>query len=200
MQLQKDYKRFPDRPEPIHLFSESKAYLLVHRHILTKYLGSNDEDHARIRKILQHAFSTSALRDQEAVVDGHILALTNKLLTLTDQKIDINHWFIRMTFDVMSHLTFGKSFNSVDAEHNDPYTEDFFEKMAIYPIFYAAREYSPLNWLLKIIMKIPAVAAVEKEYFQSTKRKVDKRMSKDFPDQVDFMKYVSSPQRACRPS
>jgi hypothetical protein len=96
-----------------------------------------------------------------------------------------------MTFDIMSHLTFGESFNSVDAQDNDPYTEDFFQKMAIYPIIYASREYSPLNWLMKMMMKVPSISAAEKEYFQSTQRKVDKRMSKDFPDQVDFMKYVS---------
>lgn len=169
----------------------SREIPLFYPRSLTKHLGSNDEDHARIRKILQHAFSTSALRDQEAVVDGHIAALTNKLLTMTDKKIDINHWFIRMTFDIMSHLTFGESFNSVDAEDNDPYTEDFFQKMSIYPIIYASREYGPLNWLLQMMMKVPSIAAAEKEYFQSTKKRVDKRLDKDFPNQVDFMKYVS---------
>lgn len=159
---------------------------------MLRHLGSNDDDHARIRRILQYAFSTSALRDQEAVVDGHISALVDRLLTMTDEKIDINHWFIRMTFDIMSHLTFGESFNSVDAKDSDPYTEDFFQKMAIYPLIYASREYSPLNWLLKMMMKIPSIAAAEKEYFQSTKERVDKRLDKNFPKQVDFMKYVSN--------
>jgi cytochrome P450 len=174
VQIQKDYKRFPDRPEPIHLFS------------------SNDEDHARIRRILSHAFSSSALREQQKIVDRHIDTLVGKLREQTGQKLDINHWFILMTFDIMSHLTFGESFESVTAGKSHDYTEDFFQKMSIYPIIYASREYEPINWLMKLMMKIPAIAAAEIEYFESTKERVDKRMSKEFPDQHDFMKYVSS--------
>ena len=97
-----------------------------------------------------------------------------------------------MTFDIMSHLTFGESFDSVDAQDQDPYTEDFFQKMSIFPIIYASREYGVINWFIKTMMKVPAIAAAEKEWFRLTKERVDKRINGNALNKVDFMKYVSS--------
>ncbi|KAF1950207.1 cytochrome P450 [Byssothecium circinans] len=172
LQLQKDYKRFPDRPEPIHLF------------------GSSSEDHARIRRILNHAFSSAALREQQKIVDKHINKLVAQLSERTGEKLDINHWITMLSFDILSHLTFGESFDSVSAGKTHDFTEDFYQKMSIFPIICASREYSFTNWLMKLMLKIPFIAAAELEFFHVTKGRVDKRMSKDFPDQHDFMKYI----------
>ncbi|KAI0401577.1 putative benzoate 4-monooxygenase cytochrome P450 [Xylaria palmicola] len=171
-QLAKDFKRFPDRPEAIHLF------------------GSNDEDHARIRKIISYGFTGAAVRRQQGLVDGHIATLMEKLAQSAGTKIDLNHWSNVFTFDVMSHLTFGESFNSLPSGKLHPFTIDFFGKMKIFPIIYVSREYYLVNLLLKLMMMVPSIKREQEEFFEATKARVDKRMAQDVPDLHDFMKYI----------
>ncbi|KAK8044770.1 hypothetical protein PG993_004794 [Apiospora rasikravindrae] len=171
-QLAKDYKRFPDRPEAIILF------------------GSNDEDHERIRRIISHGFTSSAVKQQEALVDGHIKKLMEQLGKHAGKKIDINHWFNVFTFDVISHLTFGESFNSLPTGQLHAFTADFLEKMKIFPIIYVSREYSIVNLLLKLMMAIPSVKKQQDEFFEATKARVEKRINQALPNQHDLMKYI----------
>ncbi|KAI3326359.1 putative benzoate 4-monooxygenase cytochrome P450 [Xylariaceae sp. AK1471] len=171
-QLAKDYKRFPDRPEAIHLF------------------GSNDEDHARIRKIISYGFTGSAVRRQQGLVDGHIATLIEELTQSAGSKIDLNHWFNVFTFDVMSHLTFGESFNSLPSGKLHPFTVDFFGKMKIFPIIYVSREYYLVNLLMKLMMMVPSIKREQEEFFEATKARVDKRMGQNVPDLHDIMKYI----------
>ncbi|KAL9084049.1 MAG: hypothetical protein Q9165_008250 [Trypethelium subeluteriae] len=108
----------------------------------------------------------------------------------TDTKTDINKWFNIFTFDIMSHLTFGESFASLPTGELHPFTIDFFGKMKIFPMIYVSREYGLVNTLMKMMMKIPSIARQQEEYFEATKAMVDKRMSKDPPDQPDFLGYI----------
>ena len=106
-------------------------------------------------------------------------------------KVDLNKWFDILTFDIMSHMTFGESFAKLPTGELDPFIIDLFGKFKMYNMIYISREYAVVNFLLKLMMMIPSIAKAQEDYFDGTKLKVERRMRPDFPDQHDFMKYVS---------
>ncbi|GME32624.1 uncharacterized protein LAJ45_07093 [Neofusicoccum parvum] len=78
--------------------------------------------HGNLRKLYAHAFSTKALQKQEEIVQGHIHGFLRQLHTLgnTNDDLDMSKWFELVTFDVISDLTFGESFGSVQSGIHHP--------------------------------------------------------------------------------
>jgi cytochrome P450 len=66
-------------------------------------LEAHDVDHARQRRILSHAFSEQALRDQEGLIHQYTDLLVSKLheqVTKPEKgKIDLVRWLNFTTFD-----------------------------------------------------------------------------------------------------
>lgn len=66
---------------------------IEHANIIT----SNDEDHARIRKTLSHAFSERALAQQESLVQGYVDLLVSRLKDVAARESgkpqDITKWY-----------------------------------------------------------------------------------------------------------
>lgn len=76
--------------------------------------------HARMRRLLSHAFSDRALADQEAFIHEHVDKLIAQLRQQAqDGPFDIIPWFNFFTFDVIGDLSFGESFDSL-SEGNIP--------------------------------------------------------------------------------
>ncbi|PQE06866.1 cytochrome P450 protein [Rutstroemia sp. NJR-2017a BVV2] len=157
---------------------------------LANFVASNDVDHARIRRIVSYGFSASALRAQDGMITSHIQTLMRELSARISTKTDIKKWFDILTFDIMSHLTFGESFSALPTGELDPFTVDLFGKFKMYNLIYLSREYGWINSLFKLMMKLPSVAEQQRRYFEGTRLKVEKRMQTDNPDEHDFMRYI----------
>ncbi|KAL1969776.1 hypothetical protein VTN77DRAFT_7285 [Rasamsonia byssochlamydoides] len=69
-------------------------------------------DHARMRRLLAHAFSEKALRGQEGIIQYYIGLLISKLRehAAAGGNIDLVKWYNYTTLDIIGHLSFGKSF------------------------------------------------------------------------------------------
>ena len=77
------------------------------------------EDHTRMRKLLSHAFSDKAMKEQEPIVQEYVNLLMDKLHERGEQKIDICSWFNFTTFDLMGDLAFSESFHCLrSGEYN----------------------------------------------------------------------------------
>ena len=80
------------------------------------YIAGN-KDHARTRKILNHAFSPEALRCQEPLLLDHVQGLMQALECerLSNEKgiVDLEKWFSWVAFDMIADTSFGEPFNSV---------------------------------------------------------------------------------------
>ncbi|KAH8689456.1 putative cytochrome P450 monooxygenase [Talaromyces proteolyticus] len=71
------------------------------------------EEHRRLRRLLAHAFSDKALREQESCIQGYVdlfISQLRKRATEGDGVVDMVNWFNFMTFDVIGDLAFGESF------------------------------------------------------------------------------------------
>ena len=78
-------------------------------------LSANDADHARYRRLLSHAFSERALRQQEHLVQSYIDLLVDKLRKRASSPdtavVDLVQWLNFTTFDIIGDLSLGESFH-----------------------------------------------------------------------------------------
>ncbi|MCJ1304570.1 hypothetical protein MMC08_007383, partial [Hypocenomyce scalaris] len=76
-------------------------------------ITANDADHARMRRLLGHAFSGKALREQEPLIQSYVHNLISGLHRHTQDrnkgKVDLADWYNWTTFDVVGDLSFGRA-------------------------------------------------------------------------------------------
>lgn len=73
---------------------------------------ANDEDHARQRRALSHAFSTKALLEQEHIVRSYVDLFSNKIRDFAQAGTPVNvvNWFAYTTFDIIGDMALGEPF------------------------------------------------------------------------------------------
>ena len=78
---------------------------------------ADDDDHARMRKIINHAFSERALRDQEPRIQSYVQTLIRRLDIERNKNnglVDLNQWYNCAAFDIIADTAFGEPFNTLD--------------------------------------------------------------------------------------
>ena len=87
---------------------------------------ADDAGHARHRKLLAHAFSEGALREQEPILQSYINLFIRKLgndATNQGKVVDLVEWYKFIAFDIVADLTFGESFHNLDRAENHPWVK-----------------------------------------------------------------------------
>ena len=58
-------------------------------------INATIEDHSRMRRLVSHAFSDKAMKEQEPIIQGYVDVLIEQLKERADgqQKVDIVQWF-----------------------------------------------------------------------------------------------------------
>ena len=87
---------------------------------------ADDAGHARHRKLLAHAFSEGALREQEPILQLYVNLLIDKLgehATNQGRIVDLVEWYTFVAFDIVADLTFGESFHNLDRAENHPWVK-----------------------------------------------------------------------------
>ncbi|KAI9700902.1 MAG: hypothetical protein M1820_006663 [Bogoriella megaspora] len=87
----------------------------------------NDADHARIRRLLSHAFSESALRRQEPLINKYLDLLIHKLQDRAPATINIVRWYNFTTFDIIGDLTFAEHFGALRDEEYHVWIANIFK-------------------------------------------------------------------------
>jgi cytochrome P450 len=71
-------------------------------------VAANDADHSRMRRLLSHAFSEAALREQEPLFNSYFDLLIQKLYEKVrapeNGKVNMIRWFNFTTFDLIGDL------------------------------------------------------------------------------------------------
>ncbi|KAJ5971210.1 uncharacterized protein N7479_001128 [Penicillium vulpinum] len=148
--------------------------------------------HARQRRLLSHAFSDKALRDQEGLVIGYVDILITKLQSQVWQGkpiVDIKNWMNFTTFDITGDLMFGESFDCLKDSQLHPWIKLIFNSMKAIAYIGAANQFPVLKGILDFL--IPReVKRVGKEHFQLSAQKVDRRLELTMP-RSDFMSAIT---------
>jgi cytochrome P450 len=151
---------------------------------------SNDADHTRMRRLISHAFSDKALRDQEPIMQSYSDLLMSRLhdVAKSGTATNIKQWFHWTLFDLFGDLCYGESFGCLREGKSHPWIDIIGESIQAFAYIGLARRIPGLQKLLFAMMpkkKIEQAAWHTK--FSSDL--ADKRMAM-VTDRPDFMSFI----------
>ena len=155
-------------------------------------LSADNDNHARIRRLLSHAFSERALKSQEHLIQVYFDLLISKLRPQADNRpINIVDWFHFTTFDIAGDLEFGESFNCLQNGHLHPWISvmlSHFKRLIILGSILVAL---PMLRPIAPFFIPKKVQEQRMQRFEFAQAKVGKRLDVgDDPRRADFMTYV----------
>ena len=146
-------------------------------------------DHARMRRVLEHAFSDRSYREQIPLVSSHIEILMQKLHEQIDGPaggvVDILDWYNWTSFDIIGDLTFGKSFECLQKEENHPWVHMIFGNLKGIALFSACDRFVLLRHLLPYMIPKHVVQMI-KDHWEATTERVESRIQLG-TERTDFM-------------
>lgn len=155
-------------------------------------INSNWPDHARQRRLLAHAFSEKALREQEPLIQSYVDLLITKLheqLTGSAQGIvDMVKWYNYTTFDLIGDLAFGESFDCLQTSEYHPWVSMIFTSIQAGSLLSVSRYIPAFERLLRLIVP-KSMKRAREENFRLGQEKVDRRMANDV-ERPDFLSAI----------
>ena len=153
---------------------------------------SNDADHSRIRHLLSHAFSESALREQEPLITSYvdllIVKLREQIEASAQGKVDIVRWFNFATFDIVGDLVFGESFQALEKGQYHVWVANIFKIIKGVRLFRVFRAYPVVREVAFSLRGLfPSLTKARIEHAQFTRDKTIKRLDRE-TDRRDIMR------------
>jgi cytochrome P450 len=150
-----------------------------------------------MRKLLSHAFSDTALRQQEDLMSLYFELLVQRLNEKIDSpasgKVDLTQWYNFLTFDIIGDLCFGESFGALESGEYHVWMKNLFQGIKYARFLSIATFYEPAMTILKAIVKLsPSIQKARDEHEKFTYHKTAQRLDTK-TDRKDFMSYVSVP-------
>ncbi|PLB55889.1 benzoate 4-monooxygenase cytochrome P450 [Aspergillus steynii IBT 23096] len=152
-------------------------------------LEADDANHSRQRRLLAHAFSDRALREQEPTLRYYVDLLMRQLndSAASNEAVDVTKWFNYITFDIIGDLAFGEPFACLKNKGYHPWVASIFQNAKGGCLMRPFRTMLPSS-LLSILM--PAKLTQMREKHQHFSReKVRERLSRQ-TTRPDFWTYV----------
>lgn len=152
------------------------------------------ESHTRQRRILSHAFSERALREQEDILEHYTDLLVTKLkeqIASTEKgaaTLDIGKWYNFTTFDIIGDLLFNDPFHSLEDEADHPWVEAVWGGLVFGIILSAFTYFPPLPALVDRMMP-QSIRDKAKEHFYWSQQKITRRIETE-TNRPDFMTYI----------
>ena len=150
----------------------------------------HNPDHTRQRRILSHAFSDRALKEQEYILQNYSNLLVGRLreVTTNGHEVDICKWYDFVTFDIIGDLCFGESFKSLESAENHPWVAAAFTGVKISQLTACFTYFPPLNILVSYLTPAFLKEKVHRHFVYS-RDQIEKRIARK-SDRPDFMRFI----------
>ena len=170
-----------------------------------------DADHRRFRRLLNHAFSDKALREQESILQLHIHKLLRNfsevVATTTPSsanekaggqqgKVNLTDNIMFVVFDIISDLSFGQSFACLDTSTFHPWPAQMMDTLALIPYLSCIARFplpSPIASLAAPLLTklVPeASRAASARHKAWSHEQVEKRLNTE-TERADFLTYIT---------
>nr|A0A3Q9FEJ4.1 RecName: Full=Cytochrome P450 monooxygenase astA; AltName: Full=Asperterpenoid biosynthesis cluster protein A [Talaromyces wortmannii]AZQ56742.1 cytochrome P450 [Talaromyces wortmannii] len=145
-------------------------------------------DHSRIRRTMSHAFSASALRRQESLIQSHVKMMIQCLREHNEEVVDMVSWYNFTTFDMFGDLAFGESFGCLTNSLYHPWVKMLIMSMKAGYFIIQAQKYPIFE---KVLMSfIPRMMRQRRrDHLALTQAKLAKRMAKP-EERPDFLSFI----------
>ncbi len=152
--------------------------------------AADDATHSRQRRILAHAFSSAALREQQPLLKAWAEKMKTKMeeqVELGDgtSKVDLVKPFHCATFDIMGDLTFGEGLNMLDDGQYSPWVQTLIQGIKLDAWMRTAKHFTIGNFLVDTLLNTKTARGKHWEHFKYSKDRVDKRLAHT-PERPDF--------------
>jgi len=156
----------------------------------TSILSSDDSSHARQRRVLSHAFSDKALKEEEPLFKRWASLLAEKLeaLSFTDAPIDLVAYYNYTTFDLMADLTFSESLHMLEGSEYSPWVATIFASIKSMTRLRAIRLLPGMTTLLNALLG-NAIRKKQVNHFKYSADRVDRRLAQT-PSSPDLWSFV----------
>ena len=153
-------------------------------------MSANDTDHARQRKLLSNAFSDTALREQEPLLQSYADLLVKQIREECQsgaKATDMVEWFTFTTFDIIGDLSFGRSFDNLANKEAHPWVSTFKSGIKQGILFVAFRTLC-VPFFDRLIYRVvsPVLQRKRHEQFKHAQAAVHERLKKK-TDRPDFI-------------
>ncbi len=142
-------------------------------------LTANRDDHTRMRRVLGHAFSDRATRDQEPVLESYVDLLIKRLHEQVEGveggKVDVSKWFRWMSFDIAGDLSFGESFGCLQNQELHSWANMICGFLKADVCLGACNRFSALQRVLPYLIP-KQTRLMMKDHWAATTEKVSRRM------------------------
>ncbi|KAK4159872.1 cytochrome P450 [Cladorrhinum sp. PSN259] len=171
--------------------TKSKFYDMFGAGFSSSCVGSERDPHihARMRRMLNPAFSTKALLAQEDIITGVIDLFVEKLGQLGGpgtNGLNMSQWYEMVAFDIMGELAIGESFHGVENGKQHSWSE-IIGHIPYFVIMIDNLRRIPLVWSL--FRSIPAMVGLQSANSKYARDKVEQRLRKK-TDRPDFLTTV----------
>ncbi|PMD59449.1 cytochrome P450 [Hyaloscypha bicolor E] len=110
-------------------------------------LELDDEQHARLRRNMSHAFSNANLREQEPIIMKYTNQSIDLLKSQAGEPVDLSEIFNFLTFDIAGDMVFGDSFNCLTSATLHPWINFIFARISGAALISAAAKFWPFSFL-----------------------------------------------------
>ncbi|KAF2136067.1 uncharacterized protein K452DRAFT_238191 [Aplosporella prunicola CBS 121167] len=155
-------------------------------------LSADNTTHARIRKLLSHAFSEKALKQQEHLIQVYLDLLVTRLKNKADNRpINIKDYFQFTTFDIAGDLEFGESFGCLEKEDYHHWISVMLAHFKRLVLLGSTLMFLPILRPIVRLLIPKRVREQRMQQFEFSRAKVGRRLDVgDDPTRPDFMTYV----------
>ncbi|ELR05414.1 hypothetical protein VC83_03574 [Pseudogymnoascus destructans] len=145
-------------------------------------------DHSRQRRLIAHAFSDKALREQEPLIKGYVDLLIQRLHERSSTgPLDMVSWYNWTTFDLIGDLAFGESFGCLENCTYHPWISMLFSTIKAGAFLSSLKRYG-IKWMMVVLVPRGLLKS-RSENLQLTKQKVMKRLEQG-TSRPDFMSHI----------
>ena len=154
-------------------------------------MTTNTEDHDRQRRIFSHAFSTTALKEQEVLVTHYADLMVDRLrerVANGEDTFDVMRWYQYATFDIIGDLCFGEPFYCLEKGENHPWIATIYKNIKSAKIVGTSQCFPPMETLMRVTMPA-SIKAKMRNTFAWSQNMTTKRMELK-TDRADIMTHV----------
>ncbi|KAJ5701926.1 Cytochrome monooxygenase lcsI [Penicillium malachiteum] len=154
-------------------------------------LNSNNEDHARERRLLSHAFSEKSLREQEELIQSYADLLVSRLSEETSgskNPVDLSCWYNYTTFDIIGDLAYGEPFDCLKNSEYHPWVSIVFTTSKGSTFLRAVLTYPWLGPVVKLLLPRETMR-LRIQHMEMSAQKAQRRLDRK-TDRPDFMTAV----------
>lgn len=163
--------------------------------VIHSIFSANDADHARYRRLLSHAFSDTALRQQEYLLLSYVDLLMTRLgdqIELSGAKgaqVDLVRWFNCTTLDIIGDLSLGESFHCLEESRLHDWLSILSTRFKYAAIVMSLRFFPGVETALR--RRLPkSLSKTREQHANVANEKIQRRLENEDPQRNDFMTYV----------